>query len=135
MALPRYDFTERQIFSKNASINEAIFFRSIGFTIPWKFYELKPIRSDADLEEGWSELFFTGSKEDILRKKEYKRVYMSGNYCERCGIAFRRLPWEMGRRYPYLCEECGKDLDREFGKDMFGMKLHKREIENPWWLV
>lgn len=104
------DLTSNEMFSRRPfptiSIREVLFDK-----FPWVYREMTPITCEADMRPKF-EGILTGNKEEIERKKLYKRMD-AGNTCDRCGKSLEIIPWD---RHYDLCQKCWEDLEKEYGK-------------------
>ena len=134
----RVDFTEGQIFTKNKNQSsiEEMFRKMIGLKFPWNTLDIKECHSDEDLDYDNPEkiLFFTGTTEQIKFKKNYVKM-TQGKMCECCGSPIVKFPWDFENRYRFVSSICARDMEKEYGKDLFGMPRNKAQVEEPWWLL
>lgn len=99
------DFPER--FGTPTDLITRTLLKHIG--IPWK---LKHVASDLDLQIESDRLFPTGTKAQIKSRLLTDRA-CSGNYCDRCGVSLRHIPWKNAFG---LCKKCDAQLTLQFGK-------------------
>ena len=129
-----YDFTNGRILSRNSGKVENLS-RLIGLNFPWDYItKLRPINSENELNEDdvLNALFFTGDSKRIKHLDMMSKL-LKGSNCERCGSDITLFPWEY-RTYGGLCELCNKQLDDDYGPDMFGIYSNKDNVEDLWWL-
>lgn len=117
----RIDLTENRDFRKNSSTQIFINGMSIdnqhSFFINTKLYNFpwqKILSEWKDSTNGIHELFFTGSKKQILKKKlnKEKDKKFESEYarrCERCGKSMS-VPW---LKHYSLCLKCSDSLENE----------------------
>lgn len=136
MADVRVDFTDGRIFSNNRLIGTDLdVWKLLKLEFPWSWSKFQKVESDEELgEEPSKTLFFTGTNQQIKLKQEYAQME-KGELCECCGTKITRFPWGGFNKYPFLCDKCASDMDKEYGRDMFGMPKKKDLPEDIWWLV
>ena len=132
----RIDFTEGRVFSKNRLTGiELDFWKAAKLDFPWTWTMMQKIESDADLDDEPSKtLFFTGTNHQIKYKWEYAQME-KGEMCECCGSEIIKFPWDDFKKYPFLCDRCASNMNKEYGRDLFGMPKKKDLPEEHWWLV
>ena len=76
--------------------------------LPWvKMF--KTMFSESDCHS----LILTGSKLDIIKKKENQK-YSDGTACDRCGLDLKQIPWiKAASGYHSLCITCSECLNEE----------------------
>ena len=133
----RVDFTEGWVFSKNQRLNknDLDFLSALDLEFPWSYNKIIRLESDEDLsKETENVLFLTGTNSQIKYKKEYLQM-TNGEMCECCGEKIKKFPWGRYSKYMFLCDSCAARMEKEYGRDMFGMKKQSQNIEYPWWLI
>ena len=136
MADIKVDFTDGRIFSKNNLTGvDRLIWNSLKLEFPWTWNTFQKVNSDDDLDEDPTKtLFFTGTNEQIKCKMEYAQMDR-GEMCECCGDKIIRFPWDGFKKYPHLCDRCVSEMEKEYGKDLFGMPKKKEIPEDIWWLI
>lgn len=139
--LPRYDFTKGSIFTKKMYDSPQILFKSLfHLSFPWSNISLKVVKNDEMLNDEYFEkpLFITGTKEEIERTEEIIKL-KSNFYCDRCGVLLNLFPWSSflkERKCLTLCDYCYDDLEKQLGRNFWGIDINLNRISGtPWWFV
>lgn len=106
------DLTEHRIFFNGSqNIHDALVNVAGKEFVPWDFEAIHVVTSDYELNEPITP-FLCGNAAQRQKLREWK-MYENGMICERCGAIILRKPWSEFCGF-LLCDECNRDLDREY---------------------